>query len=690
MSGRHLKTLAIIFALAGVYVAAGRFGLSLAFLNSRASAVWPPTGLALAALLIFGNRLWPGITIGAFVVNLTARAPGSVTYELVWVSLVIAAGNTLEALTGAWLARKFAGGLQAFERARDVFRFTLLAVIPSTLISASIGVAGLLAAGLASRQDMVQIWLTWWVGDLVSDLVIAPLLITWVMPARRSMNVRRWIEAGALLLFLLFVGEVIFGGAIFFDLHQYPLAYFAMPVLIWAAYRFHQRGAAVGAFAIGMLVVLATLRGNGPFALHNVNQSMLLLGAFIAAHALTSLTVAALVDERVRIEADREVILLRERAARHEAERANRAKDEFLGILSHELRTPLAPVLLTASMLENDKKLPVQARQDANLIRRNVELEARLIDDLLDVTRVSHGKLALDLRPTNVHMAMKRAADICCSHRAADLTMEFGAQRHFMRADPARLQQVFWNLFNNAAKFTPAGKKISVRSASVDDRLRIEIVDEGIGIEKQNLSRLFEAFEQGDPSRTKAFGGLGLGLAITKALVEAHGGRITAESDGRDKGAKFTLEFPTIDAPIQNENPDSTQPAVGSMRRSLRVLVVEDNDPTRQVMSRLLGSQGHSVTTAENVRTALEHSQRTDYDLVISDIGLPDGTGYDLMKQALEIAATRNHKLKGIAISGYGRDEDIRMSREAGFAQHLTKPVDMDELSAVIEKMAAQ
>jgi signal transduction histidine kinase/ActR/RegA family two-component response regulator len=685
MSTRRLKTLAIIVVLAGVYFAAGKFGLTFASLNNRASAVWPPTGLALAAMLLFGNRVWPGVWIGAFLVNATTSNSPSPTM-LIITSVVIATGNTFEAIVGAMLTRRVAKGVLAFERAFDLFRYVGLAAIPSTLISAAVGVAILYFAGMLSSEQFMSVWLTWWTGDFVSDLVVAPLLIIWAAPLRKPPT-SRIIEAAALTTLTLVVGEFIFGHWSNL-IGQYALPYFVTPLLIWAAFRFQQRGAAAISCMLSVLAIYGTKSGSGPFVASNVNQSLVLLEAFIGVNAISALAMAALMAERARSEAERERILASERAARREAERANRTKDEFFGILSHELRTPLAPVLLAASMLERDESLPAQARSDANLIRRNVELEARLIDDLLDVTRISHGKLTLDPRPTDVHLALRRAADICCSHRLGDLTLNLRARRHVVRGDAARLQQIFWNLLNNATKFTTLGKRIIVNSENVGDKIRIEIIDEGIGIDPHMLERLFEAFEQGDPSRTKRFGGLGLGLAITKALVEAHTGRITANSAGRDKGSVFMLEFPTVDAPSDEGGAGVAQVENRNVTRSLRILLVEDNLPTQQVMIRLLGGLGHVLSAAGSVQEAIALSKSADFDLVISDVGLPDGSGYDLMKAAIEIATAKNRAIKGIAISGYGRDEDVRMSREAGFSLHLTKPVDLDELQATIEKIA--
>lgn len=368
--------------------------------------------------------------------------------------------------------------------------------------------------------------------------------------------------------------------------------------------------------------------------------------------------------------------------ARDTAESANRAKDQFLAILSHELRTPLTPVLLTVSLLENRHQLSDEVQEDIQTIRRHVELEARLIDDLLDLTRITRGKLLLNFEVANAHLLLRSAMDICCAERIQDLTVELDARRHSVRADPARLQQIFWNLLSNAAKFSPPGKPIIVRSSNVPEgSLRVEVEDFGVGIEPDVLPRMFNAFVQGDSSLKREFGGLGLGLTITKSLVEAHGGTIHAESAGRNKGARFIVEFPVVS--VQPARPIRRAPSPVE-QTPLRILLVEDHQGTLKLMTKLLMYLGHNVRTASTVKDALEIGQHEELDLVISDLGLPDGSGNDVMR-----VLKGRYALKGIAVSGFGMDEDIRQSEAAGFSRHLIKPVDLEKLKAAIQQMSA-
>jgi two-component system CheB/CheR fusion protein len=379
--------------------------------------------------------------------------------------------------------------------------------------------------------------------------------------------------------------------------------------------------------------------------------------------------------------------------ARREAEAASHAKDQFLATLSHELRTPLTPVLAVAGILESDPRLPADVREDAAMIRRNVALETRLIDDLLDLTRISRGKVELDLRPVNVPEVLRQTIDICAADLSAkSLRLDLDADNcpSTVIADPARLHQIFWNLLKNAIKFTPEGGLINVRCAARGKRrVSVRISDTGIGIEPELLPRLFRPFEQGRQAVTRQYGGLGLGLAISKALVDLHRGRIRAQSAGRGKGATFTVELPLAsDAPVsrpsaaQGDPSEADDQAVVRRHGGRSVLLVEDHADTAKLLARLLNTDGHVVHVADTMAAAVELLGNNRFDIVISDLGLPDGSGLDLISQARRI----NPLVRGIALSGYGTDTDRRQSRTAGFVEHLLKPVSLSALREAIDR----
>jgi PAS domain S-box-containing protein len=397
------------------------------------------------------------------------------------------------------------------------------------------------------------------------------------------------------------------------------------------------------------------------------------------------------VTEQKSAEDERARLLAGEQAARREAEAANRAKDEFLAVLSHELRTPLTPVLAATSALLKSTTLSPEARSVLELTRSHVGLEARLIDDLLDVTRINRGELRLEREVVDAHVLVHRAVALCrepIDAAGLPLELDLKAAAHHVEADPTRLQQVFWNLLRNAAKFTPAGGRLIVRSRPEGDatagRLLVEVSDTGIGIEPDLLPVIFDAFRQGEALAMRRFGGLGLGLAISKALVEAHGGRLTASSAGTGRGATFTVELAAVAPAKAVTGSPSDRQDLAPDGRSLRILLVEDDSSTQRVLARLLRARRCAVTTAGSVAEALGASETGEFDLIVSDVGLPDGTGWDLMQQLRERGIAR-----GIALTGFGMEEDVRRSREAGFATHLTKPIDFQKLELAIQRVAA-
>jgi PAS domain S-box-containing protein len=369
------------------------------------------------------------------------------------------------------------------------------------------------------------------------------------------------------------------------------------------------------------------------------------------------------------------------------AEKASKAKDDFLAALSHELRTPLTPALAAATYLaDNAAKLQPEFVEDVDIIKRNVQLQARLIDDLLDLTRVTRGKLELHFERVDAHALIPKTIDIAkadIEKKKLNVSVQLDAEEHHVWADSVRIQQVFWNLINNAVKFTPPGGKIDIRSSNDDyGRFQLQITDNGIGIEAERQVSLFKPFEQADPSVSRQFGGLGLGLAISKHLVDLHRGAINVQSRGRSYGATFKVTLDAVPNHVERSGVNSQAPQKPA--KSLRILLVEDHGDTRQTLSRLLSHFGHQISIADNRQSALEIVQSQKFDVVLSDIGLPDGTGYEVIAQA-----KRNQPIKAVAITGFGTNEDVRRGKEAGFDFHLVKPIDFHELRTVLDQVGA-
>ena len=369
---------------------------------------------------------------------------------------------------------------------------------------------------------------------------------------------------------------------------------------------------------------------------------------------------------------------------------ANAAKDQFLALLSHELRSPLSPVIAMVGELEAELPDSQPVREALEVVRRNVELEARLIDDLLDVTRIAKGKLQLSFEPICVHQTLQRAYEICREEIAAknlEVKFHLRASQTHVEGDPARLQQVFWNLIKNSVKFTPEKGRITIETLNpTPDKIEVRIIDTGIGIEPEKIDKIFNAFEQGQADITRRFGGLGLGLAISKALIDAHGGKIRVESSGKDQGTIFSLELNTVVTPAGVDGEKQDQPARPerelAVARHRRVLLVDDHHDTCIGMKRMLERRGYEITVAHSADQAVEKVRTQDFDLLISDIGLPDRSGYELMREV-----RLNKNLPGIALSGFGTEQDVNQARAAGFSEHLTKPINFERLEKTIQNL---
>ncbi|MEP6993472.1 MAG: MASE1 domain-containing protein [Acidobacteriota bacterium] len=650
-AGRADLVKAILLTVA--YLALARFGLEIHPVNAFATFVWAPTGLSLAALLLLGTRFWPSIAAGAVIANLWTGAP-------VLVALGIGAGNTMEALLGAFALRRIPGFRSTIDRLADVIGLIVLAAVGSTMVSATIGVGCLTLGGIVAPDHVLATWRTWWLGDAIGDLIFFPVLLTWIPVRDRAARPPRWIEAGALAVSLALVSVFLF------EFSRDAMASLLAPFLVWAAIRFEQRGASLAMFFVSLIAVWATVRGHGPFARGTVESSLFGLQVFMALTAGTFLVLGAATAER--------------RRAKEDAEAASQTKDRFLATLSHELRTPLTPVLALSSVLERSGGLTPDARAQLEVVRRNAELEARLIDDLLDLTRISRGRLEVAPVPMALSEALEDVADICqreASSKGVLIERDGALLDVTVRADPVRLRQIFWNIFQNAVEFTPPGGRILLRTVPKGPhRVAVEIQDNGAGIEPSEIGKIFEPFQEAGP-RTR---GLGLGLSISRALTEAQGGALSVSSGGLGQGATFQIELETMPG-VAPSPPPLPPPTRAFQLETRRVLLVEDHVDTLRAARALLAELACDVVAASSVREAMAAAQEQTFDLVLSDLGLPDGNGLELMAHLRE-----RYGLSGIAVTGYGMEEDLRRSKEAGFVDHLVKPITFARLEGAIDR----
>jgi signal transduction histidine kinase/integral membrane sensor domain MASE1 len=1027
-----VSRVALLVAIAAVYVGAGTLGLQyFAFVHASVSAVWPPAGIALMAFLLFGGRVWPAILVAAFVVNATVTGA-------ILMSLAIAVGNVLEGFVGARLTERFVGGLRAFERPSDAFRFLVATAAPSAALSATIGVTALSLAGDAPWSSYGTIWATWWLGDVAGEVVLVPVLLLWIRHRGLGGIRERPVEAGLLLLSVAGAGQAVFGGVVPFTTKTYPLEFVFIPVLLWAAFRFGPREAATVLLVLCSLAAVGTLRGFGPFAIGTPNEALLLLQAFMVTMGVTILPVATLVWDGRRVEAERLGLLAREqsaraeaeerrrvaeelartarsftetldvadvgarvvgvilrafgaraaglrlrapdgslvgvafeggmavafrpghvlpgdnssisglavsqgavvwtedvftdprlriadevrqrmiehgdaamlavplrvkgqiigvlsvgdrpgrrftpgeidvlqafadqaaiavdnarlfgeatrqhresevvaalaaeinrsldldrvlqqvaeaasalcrgdvthialsepgtdafvirlavgsrlgdgdvrlrparglgshvlttgrpyrsgdvreephippehrsrletegmrsvmivpihgegtiegliyvsrrtvspfsqedeavgqrladhaaiairnsrlfaaeRAARAEAHAANRAKDHFLATLSHELRTPLNAMMGWLRMLRNPRLDEGQKTHAVDVIERNARLQAQLINDLLDVSRIIAGKLEMEKYAIDLVLVVQEAVEAIRSDiEAKALTLGVGLDPATgeVLGDPMRLQQVVANLLSNAVKFTPEGGRIEVRLAREGVHARLSVADSGEGIDPRVLPYVFEPFQQADSTTTRIHQGLGLGLAIVRQLVEAHGGRVRAESAGRGAGATFTVELPIIAVLGTRGRAGAVvaEPSGGARLDGLRVLVVDDHGDAREVLGVVLRERGAQVHLAGDVTEALDVMARAAIDVVVSDLAMPGADGYELIAA---VRAARGAAVPAVALTAYAGSDVRQRAIAAGFSAHATKPMNPDDLVELIAKL---
>jgi signal transduction histidine kinase len=545
--------------LFGLYVLAGKIGLSLASVHANASPVWPPTGIALAAFLTLGYRVWPAIFAGAFVVNLSTAGSAAT-------SAAIALGNTLEGLLGAFLVVRYANGVRAFDHAQDVFKFAALGGLLSSLVSATVGVVSLSLAGYARWADFDGIWLTWWLGDATGALVFAPLLVLLVRDSWSGPSRGRLLEAAALWLTTTLIGLAVFGeGLAHLGLMTLPLTFLCTPPLVWAAVRFRQREAAILVAVLSGIAIWETVRGFGPLASVPTNESLLLLQVFMGTVSVMAISAGAVVEERRRVNQEREYLLVGAQAARAEAEAANRAKDEFLAMLGHELRNPLAAIIGAVSVLDRiggHDDVAMRAREG---IRHQITHLGRLVDDLLDIIHVASGQITLSCEPLNLATSVQRSvSDLASTGRLERHVVDVRAEPVWANADPTRLDQIVSNLLTNAIKYTSPGGTIRVRVGGEEALAIIGVSDTGIGIPPKLLPHMFDSPPQGERRLDHAQGGLGVGLTLVRRLVELHGGRVEAFSDGPGRGSEFVVRLPRI-APAKQTESQSVLRVIGKV-----------------------------------------------------------------------------------------------------------------------------
>jgi len=516
-----------IIALFAVYFITARLGLMLGAVSGFATFVWPPSGISLAALFIFGTELWPGIALGAFFANWSLGAPFGVAAG-------IALGNTLEAMTGVFLLRRF-GFLTSLENLRSVLGLVLPATVLSTIVSASIGVISLFLGGKLPSAALGATWLAWWLGDVMGNLIVAPFLFVWSSKVSLRKEPRQITEASLVMLGMLFCGIFVFTELIFVGDPIFPRPFCIFPVMMLVAVRLGQRGVVTANLLLAVIIIYTTALGGGQFWTGSLSNSLLQANIFLTILIVSKLVFASAMTERNRLFL--------------EAQNAIRARDEFLSIASHELKTPLTSLKLQLQMalrgVDPEKNLvpsPEKLAKVLKIFNEQVNRLTNLIEDLLDVSRISAGKLILRRETLNLgQLANEVVEQFSAIATEAHCSVELKINNEVSGVwDRTRIEQTIVNLLSNAIKYAP-NSPITIDVASDDANATIIVQDLGPGIPKDQHTKIFDRFER--VTTSKNINGLGLGLYIVSEIVHSHSGSIRVESEA-GQGAKFIVTLP--------------------------------------------------------------------------------------------------------------------------------------------------
>jgi len=659
----------LVFVLVAVsYYLTGIFGLGIDPVGGFATLVWPPAGIAVAAALLCGPWICPAIVVGAFFVNLTSGA-------LPLAALGIGIGNAAEAWVAVFLLRHLASDFRVdLLRVRDVLQFAVLAAGVSTAVSATVGTSVLVATGTLSGTAFGATWMAWWLGDMLGVLIVGAFLVAWARVLQPTFleKFSQWLEmiliAGITAVLAMHVFQIQQIGFLLSP----PNLYLILPSLFWAAFRFGLKGATAGVLITSTIAIYGTARHVGPFWDGSVSSSLMHLQSYLVAIGLTTSLLSAAIAEKLAA-----LALI------------DRRKNEFLALLAHELRNPLAPIASGVGVLRNPNLNAAVKERTLAVIEKQLGNAQRLIDDLLEVSRASHGKIALHKSRVNISALIGHVGDNLrptFASKQQTLTLNLPQQELWAEVDETRCEQIVTNLLQNAGKYTAEHGRITLDLTAAAGEVTIDVSDNGVGMDAEMVARAFDLFSQSDKSLARSKGGLGIGLTMVKKLAELHGGHVTVKSRP-GVGSTFTVVLPVGAAAEATAPVPASSPPV-ALTRSMDILIVEDNIDAAEMYERLMRQWGHNVTVVHDGREALAALEIHRPDLVFLDIGLPDIDGYEIAKRIRQ--DPRWAMLTLVAMTGYGQEEDRQKADAAGFNNHLLKPTMPSELKKFVQGIAAR
>lgn len=657
------------------YFATARLGLSLHPVNTFAALFWPPSGIALAAFILYGYRVWPAIAAAAFAVNLSMGAPALV-------ALAIAAGSTVAPAVGSYFLnwyKEYNAYHPWVPPLRDNTGIVFIALLVP-VVTATVGVGSLLLGGSIAASQVNATWNSWWIGDALGILIFTPLLLKWLSKPIFQRTRKQYMEMAAAVFATAVVSYIIFWAP------QTEYSYYLFVPLTWAALRTGQRGMTLSLVVAACIAVLGTAMGHGPYAGNGLWYLEIFLGTITGIFLVFSTTVE-----------ERRNVLEALKQHTEELEQAlvtisseDEAKKEFLAVLAHEMRNPLATILSSIELINLQGFSAVNTQMLLDTINERASSMVRLLDDLLDISRVSQKKMTLRKEIISVDRFIEKitpTVEQLIQKYGHEISIEKPDKDLYVDADPMRLEQIFINLITNACKYTKAPGKIKILVERDGDTIVAHVRDNGVGIPQNMQARIFEPYFQINKNRE----GIGIGLPLSRQLVEMHGGTIEVRSRGINKGSDFIVRLPLLtdiemqDA-AQHSLPGFSRQTIRSPRqvkKTYKILIVDDNESAADALARLLQLRGHTTDVAYAGGVAERKALEFKPDVVVLDIGLPDIDGYEVAQ------ALRKHEKPYylIALTGYGQAEDKEKARQAGFHRHLTKPAGFKELEGVLRRI---
>lgn len=696
------------------YFIVSKFAVTVSSLPGGATPFWPGSGINLAAVLLWGPQVWIGGFLGEFIHNLTLQ---EITPLGLLGILNVSIGNISETLVAAYIIQRFVKPGQWFNQVRSAFYFILTA-LASPMICATIGITTVCLLGQVPWNLYSKIWRSIWIGDAVGILVLTPVLLVWSQDTTEFQKLakERWLEISTFLFLFIGIEEMTF-------IKGYPIEYMLLPLLVWAIFRFGQPAGTLLLTVVSLLAIVATAHDFGPFIKGNLNESLVFLQSFIGVFAITTLILSAVINENKQANA-------KLKAANAELQKFAQLKDEFIANTSHELRTPLNGIIGIAESLIDGAtgELSKQTCYNLAMIVSSGRRLASLVNDILDFSKLKHQSLQLQVKPIDLHSIVEVVLTLSrplLAQKDLQLINAIPPNLPPVQADENRLQQILHNLVGNAIKFTPSGKvevsaalinstatreiknsQIELSQTNLDplnSEIEIIISDTGIGISEDKFDRIFASFEQAEGSTARTYGGTGLGLTITKQLVECHGGEISVQSRlGEGSCFKFTLpvadekpvEEDSTFHPALKENFDSLQledtpPKNHQLSHAentsqIKILVVDDEPINLQVLVNNLSLQNYDVTQASNGEEALNLIEKGFLpDIILLDVMMPKMTGYEVTQKLREDFLPS--ELPIVLLTAKNQVQDIVTGLNVGANDYLTKPIAKSELLARIQ-----